>query len=155
MSRPRDKASAAGLLPRMEARVWKDGVTVTYRYLPVGGRWVNLGTDRVKAVRAVLDMNGDNSDHGTIAELWRLYQESTYWRDLSDATRADYTQCSTQLLPVFGEASPASIRPSDIARYLRRERAKAPVRANREFALLSNLMNLAIERGDLDTNPCK
>lgn len=47
------------------------------------------------------------------------------------------------------------IRPADIARYLRVERAEAPVRANREIALLSNLMTVAVERGDIDVNPCK
>lgn len=45
MNRPRDRASARGLLPRMESRPRKDGL-VTYRYHPVGGKPINLGTDR-------------------------------------------------------------------------------------------------------------
>ncbi len=47
----------------------------------------------------------------------------------------------------MGDVPAAVIRPADIARYLRVERADAPTRANREVALLSNLMNVAIERG--------
>jgi hypothetical protein len=35
----------------MEARPWKDGKTVTYRYHPMEGPPVNLGTDRDAAVR--------------------------------------------------------------------------------------------------------
>lgn len=36
MNRPRDRQSSLGLLPRMEARLWADGKTTTYRYHPVG-----------------------------------------------------------------------------------------------------------------------
>lgn len=46
---------------------------------------------------------------------------------------------------MFGRAQAAKIRPADIVRYLRNERASAPVVANREVALLSNLLNLAVE----------
>jgi integrase len=151
----RDRQTALGLLPRMEARLWSDGKTVTYRYHPIGGKPLNLGTDRKTAIQKVLDLNGAGSDAGTIAELWRLYQESDGWKVLADATRADYLQCSIEVLKTFGQARAGLIRPTDINRYLRVERKAAPVRANREAALLSNLFNLGIERGDLDANPCK
>jgi hypothetical protein len=154
MSRPRDRKSSDGLLPRMQARPRSDGKT-TYRYLAVTGRWVNLGTDRTDALRQVLDMNGDNTDRGTVGELWRLYCESPDWRDLSDATRADYSQCWKQLVQRFDKATAGAITPQVMARYMRKERAAAPVRANREAALMSNLMNLAVERGDIPANPCK
>ena len=42
-----------------------------------------------------------------------------------------------------------------VSRYLRIERAAAPVRANREVALLSNLIGLAIDRGEAKHNPCR
>ncbi|MEO5659481.1 MAG: hypothetical protein ABIQ90_06745 [Polaromonas sp.] len=51
--------------------------------------------------------------------------------------------------------APSSIKPAQIARYLRVERTSAPVRATQEFALLSNLLNVATERGELDINPYK
>lgn len=139
----------------MEARLWKDGKTVSYRYHPVGGIPIALGTDKNAAIQKVLDLSGKSGDAGTVKELWRLYKESPAWTLLADATRTDYLQCSIELLKVFGPARAALIRPTDINRYLRVERASAPVRANREAALLSNLFNLGIERGDLDTNPCK
>jgi integrase len=56
---------------------------------------------------------------------------------------------------VFGPARASLIKPADINRYLRVERKDAPVRANREAALLSNLFNVAVSRGDMDSNPCK
>lgn len=155
MTRPRDRASATGLLPRMEAHPWKDGHTVSYRYHPVGGKPIPLGTDKAAAIRKVLDLTGNSSDRGTLRELWRLYQESPGWARLSEATRTDYTQSSKPLLQVMGDAAPSQVKPKAINRYLRVERAAAAVRANRELALLSNLMNLAVERGDVDANPCK
>lgn len=155
MTRPRDRASATGLLPLMEARPHKDGKTVTYRYHPRGGKPINLGMDRVKAIRAVLDMNGKTKDQGTVGQLWRIYKESRAYLDLSEGTRGDYAEYWGRLSKVFERGIVAAIKPSDIARYLRVYRANAPVVANREAALLSNLFNLAVERGDIDRNPCK
>ncbi|WP_093079328.1 hypothetical protein [Variovorax sp. OV084] len=60
-----------------------------------------------------------------------------------------------KLLEVMGKVSARVLRPADIARFLRVERAAAPVRANREVALLVNLMTVAVERGDIDVNLCK
>lgn len=154
MNRPRDRESGKGLLPRMEARPLRSG-GFTYRYHPLGGKPIALGRDRDAAIRKVLDLNGDNSDRGTVGELWRLYLESDAWQALAESTRVDFTQSSKQLLPVFGAMRAASVKPSHLNRYLRVERKAAPVRANREMALLSNLLNLGVERGDLDANPCK
>jgi integrase len=153
MSRRRDKISSFGLLPRMEVYQRKNGFT--YRYHPIGGKPISLGHDKEVAIRRVLDLNLDNSDRGQLKELWRLYQESKAWETLAQGTRDDYVQSSKQLIPVFGDMAPIQIKPAHIARYLRVERSAAPVRANREFALLSNLLTLACERGELDANPCK
>lgn len=154
MIRPRDRASAAGLLPRMEARPRKDGQT-TYRYHPMGGKPVNLGTDRAAAIRKVLDMNGRSSDEGTVGQLWRLYQESARWKRLADETKTSYEQCWKQLAPVWEGGIVTAIKPSDVAHYLTVYRADAPIRANRELAVLSNLFKLAVTRGEIDRNPCR
>lgn len=153
MSRPRDRKSSAGLLLRMEAMPRKYGFT--YRYHPAIGKPINLGHDKEAAIRRVLDMNNDNTDRGTMNEMWRLYQETPAWKALAADSRSDYMQASKPLLKVFGTMAPVTIKPTHIARYLRVERADAPVRANREKSLLSNLFNVGIERGDLEANPCK
>lgn len=155
MGRKRDRASGFGLLPRMEARPWSDGKTISYRYHPVGGKPIALGTDKRAAIQKVLDLNGASNDTGTVQELWRAYQEMPQWKRLGERTKADYEAYSVKLLEVMGKVSARLVRPADVARYLRVERADAPVRANREVALLSNLMNVAVERGDIDANPCK
>ncbi len=154
MGRRRERASGFGLLPRMEARPRKDGKT-TYRYHPLGGKPINLGTDRDDAIRQVLGVNAAATGQGTVNELWGQYQKTAKWDVLADRTKSDYAIYSIRLLGVMGEVPVSVIRPTDIARYLRVERADAKVRGNREVALLSNLMTLAIELGLIDVNPCK
>ncbi len=159
MNRQRDRQSAEGLLPRMEARPRKDGLT-TYRFHPLNpdgsrGKPVTLGTDKAAALRAVLDLNARASDQGTWGQLWRLYEQTPDFARLADGTRRQYAECWKQLAKVFERGSVAATRPADVARYLRVERAAAPVVANREIAVLSNLANLAVERGDIERNPCK
>lgn len=154
MIRPRDRASAAGLLPRMEARPRKDGL-VTYRYHPVNGKPINLGTDKGAALREVLDMNGRSTDEGTVGQLWRLYKESPRWKRLAGDTQTSYEQCWKALQPVWENGIVAAIKPSDVARYITVHRADAPIRANREMAVLSNLFKLAVTRGEIDRNPCR
>lgn len=152
--RPRDRESAKGLLPRMEARQRKDGL-ITYRYSVVGGKWINLGTDRMLALRRVLDMLGIADDRGTIAGLWVLYKDSLAWAALKPRTRSDYEDYSVHVLRAFGAMQASGITAPHVARYLRTERKEAPVRANREVALLGNLIGLAIERGEAAANPCR
>jgi len=137
----------------MEARINKKGIT--YRYHPVGGKPINLGNDKIEAVRKVMNLQGLGDDIGTVNRLWEQYKESNYWKRLSDATKKDYTQCSTPLLKVFGPYRASDIDAPAVARYLRIERSDAQVRANREIALLSNLIGLAIERGEAKHNPCR
>ena len=137
----------------MEARPLKSGFS--YRYHPVGRKPIPLGRDRLDAIRKVLDLNGDNSDRGTVNELWRLYQLSAKWARHAESTRLGEIQCSVQVLKIFGAMPARSINALMLNRYMRQERADAPVRANRELALLSNLMRFAINRGDLTINPCR
>lgn len=89
MTRQRDRSSGLGLLPRMEARPRKDGKT-TYRYHPLGGKPVNLGTDREAAVRQVLDLNGRAPGQGSLRWVWEKFKASKRWADYAEGTRADY-----------------------------------------------------------------
>lgn len=139
----------------MEARPWSDGSTVTYRFHPLGGKPINLGTDRTAALQKVLDLTGRSDDTGTISRLWEQYKDSPKWKGLRERTQADYIDYSGPLLRVFGDVQAAHITAPDVSRYLTVERAEAPVRANREVALLGNLIALAIKRGEATHNPCR
>ncbi|WP_150112412.1 tyrosine-type recombinase/integrase [Ferrovum myxofaciens] len=150
--RHRDRQSQTGLLPRMEARRWKNG-TIQYRYRMSDGRWIALGNDKNDAIRKVLDLSGESLDLGTINAIWREYRESKGWLSLAELTRKDYEGSSVALLGVFGRMQASEVKASHVATYL--DKRSAPVRANREIALLSNLMQLAIRRGIVETNPCR
>lgn len=154
MNRPRDRASAKGLLPLMEARPWKDGKTVTYRYHPIGGKPIPLGTDKAEAIAKVLALSKAGAETGTIKALWASYKQSADWPALGERTRFDYEAYSVPLLAVFGDMLAADISAPMVARYLRIERA-GKVRGNREISLLGNLIGLAIERGEAEHNPCR
>lgn len=147
MTPPRD------LLPGMEARPRKDGL-VTYRYHQRGQKPVSLGTDRDTAIRAVLDRNLRSPDEGTVDQMWRLYKKSPAWARLASATHDDYTKSWGPLGKVFAAVHVTRIKPQHVARYLEVERNGMP-RANREVALLSNLMKVALKRGIIERNPCR
>lgn len=152
--RQRDRQSQLGLLPRMEARPLKNG-GASYRYHPHAGKPINLGRDKGAAIQQVLDMGNKSTDEGQFSRLWRLYQERPEFKRLADSTKDQYRDNWKELEKVFARGVVAAIKPKDIARYLRVHRVSAPVVANREVALLSNLFNLAVELGDMDRNPCK
>lgn len=152
MPRPRDRASAHGLLPLMEARPWADGKTVTYRYHPLGGKPINLGTDKAAAIRKVLDLNGQRKDHGTLAWVWEKYQESPRWLKLADGTRKDYEGAWRQINERLGAVRIASITSPIVARYVHLERADSPRRADIEKSLLSRLFGHGIKLGVCQAN---
>lgn len=153
MNRPRDRASAAGLLPRMEARPGKKATT--YRYHPIGGKPINLGQDMQEAIRKVLDLNGATPDTGTLSWVWGKYKESRRFIRLADSTRSDYAQCWEAISPVLGSMQIGRITAPMVARYVRIERQAAPVRANREKSLLSNLFAHGVDLGMCESNPAK
>ncbi|ART48083.1 integrase [Acidovorax carolinensis] len=147
----RDRESARGLLPLMEARPWMDGKTVTYRYHPTGQKPINLGTNRIDAIRKVLDLLGNNKDHGTLKWIWERYTDveapAPRWKKLVDSTKTDYQQAWKEIEKTFGKMPANQIESTMVARYVHIERAKAPKRANTEKALLSNLFGHGIKLG--------
>lgn len=146
----RSRLLQAGLLPRMEARPKKNGVA--YRYHPVNGKPIPLGDNREVAIRKVLDLLGKSDDTGTINHCWRLYQETPEWRELAERTREDYKQSSKLLLKVFGEMYAGALTQQMCRHYMKVER-QGKVRANREMAVLSNLMVVAVDHGFASGNP--
>lgn len=152
MPRTRERQSAVGLLPRMEARPWSDRKTFTYRYHPIGGKPVNLGTDKIAAIRQVLDMNGQRDNHGTLAWVWEQFQDAPRWKKLADVTRTDYTAAWKQIEPVLGHLQISGIDSPTVARYVHIERAKSPRRADIEKSLLSRLFGHGIKLGVCTVN---
>lgn len=156
MPAKRDRKSAEGLLPLMEARPWLDGKTVTYRYHPTGQKPINLGTNRVEAIRKVLDLLGLNKDQGTLKWVWEHFTNaespSPRWKKLAASSKRDYLQAWQQISKTFGHMQISRIDSSMVARYVHIERAGARKRANTEKALLSNLFGHGIKLGVCSVN---
>ena len=156
----RNRVSAKGLLPLMEARPWSDGKTVAYRYHPIGSKPIPLSTDRVAAIRKVLDMLGNNEDQGTLKWVWDKYTEKNdrgeyitpRWKKLVESTKSDYRQAWKEIEKTFGKMPANRIDSTMVARYVHVERAAAPKRANTEKALLSNLFGHGIKLGVCTVN---
>ena len=90
------------------------------RSIPIGGRPLNLGTDKAAAVRAVAALIGLADDAGTIGRLWAQYQDTADWAGLTPRTRADYTDYSAPLLAgspacAFAWATPSAMTAVRIA----------------------------------------
>lgn len=142
-----------GLLPRMEARPWADGKTITYRYRPVGQKPINLGTNYEAALRKVLDLNGQAPHHGSLKWVWEQWQTSRRHQRLAAGTQADYALAWKQIDQHLGKLPAAAITAPMVARYVHITRAGSPRRADIEKALLSNLFKHAIMLGVAETNP--
>lgn len=151
----RTKHLKLGLLPRMEARPRAKGGW-TFRYYTYDRKYINLGHDRAAAIKRVLEMEQRAPDTGTVAELLREYMASgAFKNDLAPRTQDDYIAASKEILKCFGSMPVEDVKPPHVARYLRVERAKAPVRANREMALLASAFQFGIEHGYATANPCR
>lgn len=156
MGRPRTSESGKGLLPRMQARVWSDGKKISYRYLPVDGKPIALGTDKNAAIRKVLDLLGCADGQGTLKWVWEKFTDedkpAPRWKKLTNSSREDYRQAWKQIDKTFGKMLASHIDSTMIARYVHIERADSPKRANTEKALLSNLFGHGIKLGVCTVN---
>lgn len=114
--------------------------------------WTNLGRDFTTAMArygqlAAVDHCETMSDliDRYTAEISPTKAVSTYKTELRQAKL---------LRAAFGRMRPARVTPQDIYKYLDARGKTAPIAANREFALLSNMFTKAIRWGELNANPC-
>jgi integrase len=110
--KPRDRETAKGLLPRMEARPWADGKTVTYRYHPLGAKKpLNLGTDRLAAIRRVLELIGKSDDRRDHRAALGAVQGVDVLEELKPRTRQDYEDYSVHILRASAGCRQTAITP--------------------------------------------
>lgn len=111
-------------------------------------KWTPLGDDLNEARRqwAELESAPVSADDKSFAVISKRYM-----RDILPTLRAhiqrDYMQYCALLDAVFGALPIDSIRPFDIAEYVRVRGETSKVRANREKALFSTIFNHAISWG--------
>jgi integrase len=158
----RPKTTGKKLPPRMLARKrkLKSGETWTGYYY--NGRDENgkrqeipLGTDLNKAILKWAEL--ECAEVPVDASLMK-FAFNQYERDIlpkkKPSTQRENKLCLSQLRPVFDNVGINTITPQHIAQY--RDARTAPVRANREIALLSHVFNMAREWGFTKRdNPCR
>lgn len=147
------------LPPRMRARPQKSGKV--YYYYDLGGKprkETPLGSDYTEAVRKWAEL--EEAGQSRISNLLTLKSVSDrYLRDVlplkAARTQTDNLAELANLLEFFGGDFPIdAIEPLHVRQFLNHRKA-APVRANREKALLSHIFNMAREWGlTSKANPC-
>lgn len=128
-------------------------------YYDAGGKprkWIKLGADLNEARRRWAELEGceEAPEDRTLAVVARRFEREVIPLK-ARRTQADYTRQLRKLLAVFGEMPVDEITPADVREYLDARGTSAKVQANREKALLSNLINQARAWGYTNAaNPC-
>lgn len=158
----RPKTTGKKLPPRMLARKRKlksGAVWIGYYYNGRGADGerveVALGTDLDAAKRkwAELECAPVPDDASLMRHVFDQYVRDILPKK-KPSTQRENRLCLSQLRPAFDSAPIDAVRPQDIAQY--RDARSAPVRANREIALLSHVFNMAREWGFTQSdNPCR
>lgn len=147
------------LPPRMRARARPSGV---YYYYDTGARprkEIALGSDYTIAVRKWAELEGTGnaitSSLITLKAVWNRYLKEVL-PGKAVRTQKDNLAEIDNLLAFFGADAPIeAIEPIHVRQFLT-HRKDAPVRANREKALLSHIFNMAREWGLTSrSNPCQ
>jgi len=119
-------------------------------------KWIALGADLNEARRKWAELEGEAPDPNdkTFSVIARRYRREIM-PTKAVRTRRDNEKELEQLEVVFGAMPIDAIRPTDVHTYLKLRGEKAPVRANREKALLSHIFNHARAWGYTEAaNPC-
>lgn len=148
MGRRRTKPTGFDLPPRVYIHHG------AFRYVPRDGKPVPLGRDYAEAMRQWAIIVKPAKEVGTVASLidWYLVEVApkkaarTYRDNLKEAER---------LKKALGHIPYVQLKPHHVATYRDERGRDAPVRANREVALLRHVFSVALERGTVSSNPCK
>ena len=124
-----------------------------YFYVTRENKWIPLGRDLDQAKIKWCELDGGEPPTGMTALIHRYMVEVAPLK--AQRTYADNKTESLKLLAVFGKMNPQDIKPHHVAKYLDLRGKDAPVRANREKALLSHIFTMGMRWGIVDSNPCK
>lgn len=126
----------------------------TYYTVTVANEYITLGHDLSEAKRKLIEIEEGRPVAGSIGELIDRYMKEISPKKAA-STHKDELSSAERLKNVFGKMKPGDLRPVHVAKYLDLRGQTAPVRANREKALLSHMFSIAMRWGIVDTNPCK
>lgn len=123
-------------------------------------RWIRLGDDYPKALAEWAKLEGEPVPETarTLTQVAAWYRKDVLPKKAARTQKDNETEL-LRLEAVFGSSPLETITPVDVATYLDHRSDEdgnpAPVRANREIALLSHVINFARRRGFTTmANPC-
>ena len=123
-----------------------------YYFVTLNKKWIRLGKNYIEALQEYTKLNQSNKPVFTMGQLFDRYLIEII-PTKAKATQEDNLNSLKFLRLAFGEMLPSEITPQDIYAYM--DARKAPVRANRDKALLSHVFKKAIRWGVTDFNPCR
>jgi integrase len=132
-----------------------------YYYVSRGNKWTRLSEDKAIAFAKWAEIEGElprttGSDKPLAGSMGLLIEK--YMIEVAPKkAKATYTgnlMEAKNLNDVFSKMLIVEVRPVHIAQYLDIRGVKAPIRANREIALLSHIFSYAMRWGMIDRNPC-
>ena len=129
-----------------------------YFFASTAGPWTKIGkVGQERAMRAEwAKLYGAPDDTGLMSYWIDLYLEKVA-KKKAPRTYKDNLVEAEFLRKVFGKMLPTEIIPADVREYLDTRGETAPVRANREKALLSHMFTWMMGRRDsgVTSNPCR
>ena len=115
-------------------------------------RWEHLGRSEADMWRAYAEIDIPDEPLSTLGAIMDRYVRE--WLETrAEATRVDYLHALSFLRPVFGDVHPAAVKSAHCYQYQAKRAKRAPVRANREIAVLQSVFKFAIRLGVVDRNP--
>lgn len=123
-----------------------------YYFVPKVAPKIHLGRDYGAAIRKYAELVQPTIGRQNLGAVMDAYLREKV-PSKKPRTQDDYTDAIGRLRQVFGAMWPEDLEPKHVYQYLRERGAKT--RANREIAVLSNVMQQAIEMGLIDANPCR
>lgn len=133
-----------------------------YLYYRRGGKLIPLPIDplsgefRTEYDRVHGSFSGDigaNHQAGSLSAVWTEYQDTAEFKELAEATKADYRRNMGAILPDYGDLMVSTATRAGI-KAIRKNFADTPRKANYIVQVLSVVFTFAIEAEYRTTNPC-
>lgn len=124
-----------------------------YFFVDKSGKWHRLGADFYEAMVQYAKINSAKSPVTiTMAHAFDRYQRDVVPKKALTTQKTNVRELA-KLRMAFGHMRPDDVRPRDVYAFM--DARQAPIRANREKALLSHVFSYAIRWGMVEINPCR
>lgn len=127
----------------------------TYYYVTssLPRKWIKLGRDLAQARRQWAELEDDTPAPDTVRSIIAAWFAAPKEKALAESTLRCYRSVADQLAAFYGASPIQALEPHHVAAWLDNHHSRA--RANLGKALLSNALDLAVRRGQINRNPAR